>query len=177
MWVPVEMLRELFDYNYWARDRQVEACRVLSIEQFRSPLGSSFPSLRDTLAHMVGAEWVWLERLQRRSPQRLPATEEFPTLEVVRERWRALEDGFSTYLNSLRDEQLSATITYTNFVGENWTYATGMILLHLINHQTYHRGQVSTLLRLLGVQPPAVDLLVADDWGLFRSSQSVGELS
>jgi uncharacterized damage-inducible protein DinB len=55
-------LRELFDYNYWARDRQFEACAALTAEEFRRPLGNSFPSLRDTLVHLVGVEVVWLER-------------------------------------------------------------------------------------------------------------------
>jgi uncharacterized damage-inducible protein DinB len=56
--VPLATLRELFAYNYWARDRQLEACAALTQEQFQRPLGNSFSSLRDTLAHLVGAEWV-----------------------------------------------------------------------------------------------------------------------
>ena len=166
--VPITTLRELFAYNYWARDRQLEACRALSHEQFRRPLGNSFASVRNTLAHMVGAEWVWLERLQGRSPQAFPGTEEFSTLEMVSERWQTLERRFSAYLTGLRDEQLSSTVAYTNFVGEKWSYTTGMILLHVMNHQTYPRGQVTMLLRQLGTQPAAVDLLVADDCGLFK---------
>ena len=53
-------LQELFAYNYRARDRQLQAVRHLSQEQFQRPIGSSFPSLRDTLAHLVGGGWVWL---------------------------------------------------------------------------------------------------------------------
>src|SRR5438445_401489 len=52
----------MFDYNYWARDRQLKACKALSPEQFLRPMGSSFSSLRDTLAHLVAVEWVWQER-------------------------------------------------------------------------------------------------------------------
>jgi uncharacterized damage-inducible protein DinB len=46
------MLQELFEYNYWARDRQLEACASLTQEQFLRPMNNSFPSLRDTLAHL-----------------------------------------------------------------------------------------------------------------------------
>jgi uncharacterized damage-inducible protein DinB len=158
----------LFAYNYWARDRQLEASSSLSLEQFQRPLGNSFPSLRDTLAHMVGAEWAWLERLHGRSPTVLPDAKEFATPGAVTERWRSIERDFLNYLANLHEEQLSRTITYTNFQGEKWSYLVGIILLHLINHQTYHRGQVTTLLRLLGLSPPAVDLLVAEDCGLFK---------
>ena len=79
-------LRELFAYNYWARDRQLEACAALSPEQFERPLGNSFSSMRDTLAHLVGAEWVWLERLRGRSPEALPAIEELLSLKAIAER-------------------------------------------------------------------------------------------
>jgi len=67
--IALEPLRELYDYNYWARDRQLEACSKLSEEQLLRPMGNSFPSLRDTLAHLLAAEWIWLERFRGRSPQ------------------------------------------------------------------------------------------------------------
>ena len=74
--VPLETLRELYAYNYWARDRQLEACAALSQEQFLRPMGSSFSSVRDTLAHVMGAEWIWLERWRGRSPQTMPGVPE-----------------------------------------------------------------------------------------------------
>ena len=167
-------LRELFAYNYWARDRQLEACAVLSPDDFQRPLHNSFPSIRDTLSHLVGAEWVWLERLRGRSPEALPEIGEFPTLEAIQDRWRAVEQGIRKYLACLREEDLSSYIIYTNFSGEAWRYSIWMVLLHLANHQTYHRGQVTTLLRQLGAHPPALDLLAADDAGLFRGALQKG---
>ena len=165
--VPLATLRELFAYNYWARDRQLEACAALSQEQFQRPLGNSFSSVRDTLAHLVGAEWAWLERWRGRSPLALPAAEEFPTLAAVAERWRAVEHGVREYLVGLHEDALARPFSYANLQDETWTYPLWRTLLHLINHQTYHRGQVTTLLRQLGTRAAAVDLLVADDLGLF----------
>jgi uncharacterized damage-inducible protein DinB len=100
-------LRELFTYNYWARDRQLEACAALSPDELVRPLGNSFSCMRDTLAHLVGAEWVWLERLCGRSPEALPEIQEFPTLEAIKERWRTVEQGIRRYLASLREEACS----------------------------------------------------------------------
>jgi len=84
MTITLETLRELFDYNYWARDRQLEACAALSEEQFLRSMGNSFASVRDTLAHMIYAEWVWLERWSGRFPTKADAqevaAERFPTL-------------------------------------------------------------------------------------------------
>ena len=69
--ISLSVLRELFEYNYWARDRQLGACTALTQEQFLRPLHSSFSSLRDTLAHLQWAEWVWLERWRGHSPTAL----------------------------------------------------------------------------------------------------------
>ena len=106
------VLHELFEYNYWARDRQLEVCATLSREQFLRPLGSSFSSVRDTLAHLAVGEWLWLERWQGRSPRAMAAPEEFPTLGAIKERWRTVEHGVREYLSSLSEEVLARPLTY-----------------------------------------------------------------
>jgi len=165
--IPIDTLRELFDYNYWARDRQLEACAALTEEQFLRPMGSSFSSVRDTLAHLVAVEWVWLERWLGRSPTKIEggeySAETFPTLGTVRERWQRVESNMRSYLSGLQDSALEAPLSYTNFKGERWTYPLWQTLLHVVNHQTYHRGQITTLLRQLGASAPAIDFLVAQD--------------
>ena len=167
--IPVDTLRELFDYNYWARDRQLEACAALTEEQFLRPMGNSFSSVRDTLAHLVAVERVWLERWLGRSPTKLDggeySAETFPTLGTVRERWRTVEGNMRSYLSGLQDSALGWPMSYTNFKGERWTYPLWQTLLHVVNHQTYHRGQITTLLRQLGASAPAIDFLVAQDAG------------
>jgi len=85
---PLATLRELFDYNYWARDRQLQTCAGLAEEQFLRPLGNSFPSVRDTLTHLLAVEWLWLERWRGRSPRTLIQPAEFPTLTSLSERWK-----------------------------------------------------------------------------------------
>ena len=161
--VPLATLSELYDYNYWARDRQLEACAALTPEQFVSAVGGSFASVRGTLAHMVGAEWLWLERWRGRTPRALPPAEEFPTHAAVEGRWREVERDMRQYLSGLSAEALARPLTYVNLKGETWTYPLWRTLLHVVNHQTYHRGQVTTLLRQLGAEPAAVDFLLAHD--------------
>jgi len=67
---PTE-IQQLYDYNAWANRRSLAAAEKLKAEEFTRPLGSSFSSVRDTLAHIYGAEWSWLERFQVRSPAAL----------------------------------------------------------------------------------------------------------
>jgi uncharacterized damage-inducible protein DinB len=163
--ISLKLVNELFDHNYWARDRQLKACDGLTETQFRQALGGSFPSVRDTLAHLVAVEWLWLERWRGRSPQSLLPPEEFSTLAAVAERWGRVEAQMRDYLASLTEEALERPVTYINSRGEAWTYALWRMMIHLLNHQSYHRGQVATLLRQLGIQPPGVDFLVAYDMG------------
>src|SRR5215470_12408422 len=95
------VLNQLFAYNFWARSRQLEVCSTLSKQQFEQPLGNSFTSVRATLVHLMGAEWVWLERLSGRSPEQLPDICDFPTLEAIARRWGLIEDSFRQHLSGL----------------------------------------------------------------------------
>jgi uncharacterized damage-inducible protein DinB len=166
--MPLVVLNELFDYNYWARDRQLQACAGLTEEQFLRPLGNSFPSLRDTLTHLLAVEFLWLERWRGRSPRILLAPEEFPTLAALSLRWQTVQHEMKEYLAGLNEEALECPLTIISTRGQEWTYPLGRMILHLLHHQSYHRGQVTALLRQLGAQPPKVDFLDAHDAG-FRS--------
>jgi uncharacterized damage-inducible protein DinB len=164
--ISLSVIKELFDYAYWARDRQLEVCASLTQDQLMRTLGGSFSCLRDTLAHSVNVEWIWLERWNGRIPKAMPQPHEMPTLEAVRERWQEMERGMRTFLAGLDDESLERVITCTGTRGNTWTQPVWRFLMHLLNHQSYHRGQVTTLLRQLGIKPPSVDYLAGLDAGL-----------
>ena len=159
--VNLDTLREFYDYNYWARNRQLEACSKVREEEFVRPMGSSFGSLRDTLAHLLGAEWIWLERFNGRSPRAFPSwLGELRTAGSIRERWDPVEQDMRKFLAELDSGALARPLNYVNLKGDKYTYLLGQALFHLANHQTYHRGQVTTLLRQLGATAAPVDLLV-----------------
>jgi len=161
--VSPDCLRELYDYNFWARDQQLSVCESLSAEQLARPLGASFGSLFDTLKHLLGAEWVWMERFNGRSVRAVPWYGECQSLASLRERWNLVEADLRSFLQPLTPEALAAPLTYVNFQGVTWTYPLWQALLHLANHGTYHRGQVTMALRQLGATPPAIDFLVYYD--------------
>src|SRR5215471_16996103 len=99
--ISLSALRELFAHNYWARDRQLLACAVVTPEQFLRPLGNNFPSVCDTLVHLLAVEWLWLERWRGRSPRVLLASEDFPALAALCERWHTVEQEMMSYLAEL----------------------------------------------------------------------------
>jgi uncharacterized damage-inducible protein DinB len=155
---PQEM-RVLFEYNAWANCRSLEAASVLTAEKFVQPMGSSFGSVRDTLAHIWGAEWIWLERFQGRSPSSLPDTTQFQDMAGLRERWDELEGRLLGFVRGLAQADLDRVFEYKTLKFGVYRNPLWESMQHLANHGTYHRGQVTTLLRQLGAQPIATDLM------------------
>jgi len=157
--------QELLTYNAWANNRALVSVAALDSEQFTRNLGGSYPSLQATLTHMLWAEWLWLERWNGGSPKELFAAEEFPSVPSLRSRWSPIQASQEAFGKSLTASQLQRVLRYTNRKGEQWEYALWRMIQHLCNHSTYHRGQVTNMLRLLGVEPAATDYLVWWDEG------------
>jgi uncharacterized damage-inducible protein DinB len=161
----LDAVREMFEHNYWARNRQLRACAALTPEQFVQPLGGSFPSIRDTSVHLLAVEWLWLERWRGRDVRSLLSAGDYPTVEAVTERWRDVEGQMRSFLDALDEAALERVVPVISTRGEEWRYPLWRMLLHVVDHQNYHRGQITTQLRLLGVTPPRVDFLIGQDAG------------
>jgi uncharacterized damage-inducible protein DinB len=158
--MTLAMAKELLSYNTWANTQLVDVVSRLDQSQFSRNLGGSYPSVQATLTHMVWAEWLWLERWQDRSPKELFEPAEFPTVSDIRARWQPVRVGQEAFVASLAPDQLQRVGRYTNRKGEVWEYALWRQIYHLVSHSTYHRGQVSNMLRLLDTQPVPTDFLV-----------------
>lgn len=157
--ITPEQARTLFAYDAWANRRVMEACSSLSAEQFTRDLGSSFRSVRDTLTHILGAQWLWLERFHGRSHPSLPSADQYPDLASLRARWTQFESELLSYVNGLSAADLERSFDYKDTKGSPHSNFLGQTLQHLANHGTYHRGQVTTLLRQLGAKPVSTDLI------------------
>jgi uncharacterized damage-inducible protein DinB len=153
----------LYEYNRWANARLLTAASKLTPEQFSRDLQSSHRSVRDTLAHILAAEWIWLERWKGVSPNALLNPSDFPTVESLEKRWTVVEGDYTEFINGVTDGSLATVIAYTNTRGEEWAYPLVQMLQHVMNHSSYHRGQVTTMLRQLGAEVNPVDLLVFMD--------------
>ena len=145
-------LTTLVDYHYWARDRLLDAIEPLTPEQFTRDLGSSFKSVRDTVAHVHAAEWAWCSRWQGTSPTVLLPADRFPDVAAARHAWSDLERDVRTYMEQLGDD-VGRMIDYTLLNGSAGSSPFWQMLQHVVNHASYHRGQVTTMLRQLGAQP------------------------
>jgi uncharacterized damage-inducible protein DinB len=149
----------LYDFNTWANHRSMEAASALTPEQFTKPLGSSFSSVRDTLAHISGGEWVWLERFLGRSPTAMPDNSVFPDIASLRAHWQPIETNLLAFVRGLKQDDLDRVLEYKTMKFGVYTNPLWQSLQHLVNHGTYHRGQVTTMLRQHGAKPIPTDLM------------------
>ncbi len=152
----------LVDYTVWANHRAMRAAATLSNDDFKRDLGSSHGGVRGTMVHTLGAEWIWLERWKGVSPNRRLDEAEFPDVMAVRERWTVIEDHRASWLASLREGALAETIRYTTLDKRSFENPLWQLVQHVANHSTYHRGQVITLMRILGAKAPASDMVLWD---------------
>lgn len=153
-------LRTLVHYNYWARDHMLDAVARLAPEQYTKPLGNSFSSVHDTIVHLYGAEWIWITRCKGQSPMELPRPSEFANLAAVRAAWRDVEAAWRSLVTNMEDSDVDTAIAFKTMVGSTATSPLGQMIQHVVNHGTYHRGQVTTMLRQLGAEPPkSMDLI------------------
>lgn len=155
----LEDFRLLYDFNTWANNRTLDSCAALTPEQLTRDLGSSFKSVRDTLAHIYGAEWVWLERWHGRVPSGLPSAADFLDLETLRRRFADIDRNLVDYIASLTTDDLTRVLTVKSSSGATFSQPLWQMLQHLANHGSYHRGQVATMLRQLGAKATGTDLI------------------
>jgi uncharacterized damage-inducible protein DinB len=155
-----EEVADLFAFGRWANDKICEAVSQLDDVELSKEIGGSFGSVRGTLLHLYGAEWVWLERFHGRSPRAMP-DEGRPatTLADVRTKWDPIQEQLRVFVQELTPAKLAGSLSYTSFAGEPFTRVLSDALVHLVNHGTYHRGQVVTLVRQLGKPAPSTDFL------------------
>jgi uncharacterized damage-inducible protein DinB len=156
----MDELRRLFDYNRWANLLMLDAAEALSSEELARDLGSSFPSVLDTLVHMLGAEWVWLERWNGTSPTDFPEAGGLTSVAAVRKRWDGLWAEQRALLEKLPHDAAARPLEYRRFSGAEDERELGELMRHVINHASYHRGQLVTLLRQLDKTPPSTDYIL-----------------
>ena len=160
-------IQTLYEFNYWAKARIMGVVETLSQEQFTKNLGSSHGGIHGTLVHIVGAEHIWFSRWIGQSVNKLLEPNDYSTVPAVRQKWDEVEQGVSEFISNLTEENLSAVITYKTTEGKQFSNPLWQMMQHMVNHSTYHRGQIVTMLRQPGVKPIGTDLIT-----FYREKQS-----
>ena len=157
-----EDLGRLLEYTVWANHRVMRVAATLAPDDFKRDLGSSHGGVRGTLTHMMGAEWIWLERFKGVSPSRGLDESEFADVVALRDRWTLIEQHRGDWFRSLREQDTAAPVAFRTLAGAGFEAPLWELLQHVANHASYHRGQVVALLRQLGARTVSTDMLFWD---------------
>ena len=152
-------LTTLFDFNRWANARTLEAIKSVPEEKLYLDLKDSFGGIHATLVHYCGAENVWLQRLTGVTPPQYMKKEDYPTYASVKVKLLDVEEGYKKYFSTLTEEDLLKDYIITTQKGDTFAQKVWQSLQHLVNHSSYHRGQITTMIRQVGGTPIGTDLI------------------
>ncbi|HYL55236.1 MAG TPA: DinB family protein [Gemmatimonadales bacterium] len=158
--MTVAEVRELFSYNAWANRRIFAALRTLSSEAYFRELKSSHGGLHGTLCHLVWAEQLWLNRWTGKPKPAVHQGKDLATLDTAVRRWEEIERERSTFLDGFPDPRLGAAVVVRPSTGGEFRHTFQEMFRHAVDHSSYHRGQIVTMLRQVGVAPPNTGLIV-----------------
>jgi uncharacterized damage-inducible protein DinB len=158
MAVSPSVLQDHIDYTAWATARLLAAATQLSRGELTSDFQTADGSVLGSLVHIYFADRTWLARVQGAPFPGLP-TEAESTLEYLQTAFPDLHGRWRQFASSLTVESPKREIKYTDVSGTQWKQPLWQIMLHVVNHATHHRGQISGFLRAMGHNPPGVDLV------------------
>jgi uncharacterized damage-inducible protein DinB len=146
----------MFDYDSWANRECIAA--------MRGAAGSVSPEMVGRMAHILSAQKLWLERILNQ-PQSMPV---WPggTIEECSALSEQVSSAWRNYLNTLSQQTLprqtlDGNVKYRNSKGEPWSSRVDDILIHVLFHSAYHRGQIALQLRASGFTPASTDFIHA----------------
>lgn len=162
-----ELLAGYVKYDHWANEMLLTVVLQLTKEQQQMELTSSFPSVQKTCAHMWDAYRIWWQRLQKQQVVQGPTVDlDIPVKEIVGNIF-VQNLLWQQWLDNTPQTELESLFAYTNMKGEKFEQPLEQVVLHLCNHGTYHRGQLVTMLRQIGVTAiPQTDYIVYGRLGL-----------
>ncbi|HEU5291442.1 MAG TPA: DinB family protein [Cyclobacteriaceae bacterium] len=144
-------LEQHLAYSVWANETLTNRLRKLDDTLLHKEVNSSFPSIAKTLLHMWGAEILWLKRFQGVSLTQMPLTDFKGTPEDLFNGIIQSSREVQTFVKSRGEDFVKGTVSYKNMKGLEFNDPAESLLYHLVNHGTYHRGQITTMLRTLGI--------------------------
>jgi uncharacterized damage-inducible protein DinB len=162
-------LKSLYAYNRWANALVVEACRALGPERYAQEPTPGWPSVRSTLVHLADATWIWARRIDGEPVAARAAEADVPTLDDAAKLLARGQDAFERLLTTVSPERLAAPWTYRNLENQELTLPLWAVFRHVVNHATYHRGQIASKFGRFGATPARTDLVF---WAIEQTRSS-----
>jgi uncharacterized damage-inducible protein DinB len=147
---------QFFAYHSWANKQLIEHFRKLPKEIINKEVNSVFPSISQTFAHMYAVDELWFLRINGKSVNAIES-KQFATIQEMDDAFTYLHNEMLNFLN-LKDD-LEQPVIYTNTKGQRFSNSIREIIYHIVNHGTYHRGNISAMIRQLGYQGVSTDYI------------------
>ncbi len=162
MALDANYFRTLFEYQYWARDRLLSAAAGMSDEEFEAPNGFSYDGIRSLLAHTVGTEAIWLNRMQDPAVKRIepPGDEDTASVDALVAKWAEVESAQRSFLEALKDEDLQRQMEYRMRDGTPARATVWELLTIVYTHTVQHRSEAAEALTLVGRSPGNLDFII-----------------
>jgi uncharacterized damage-inducible protein DinB len=154
-WTP-EQMRGLFDFLRWGDVQMLDATESLSEEEYYKERGVSIGSIHKVLVHSMTVQWLWLTRWKGTSPARIEDHTDYPTRAALVDRWPVVHLALSQFLDQQTAASLAQELTYQRMAGPVMTGMLADFMFHLVDHGTYHRGQLNAMIKQAGGKPVGV---------------------
>ena len=155
-----KILAQYAAYNIWANQRMTDCISNLSDEQINKEINSSFKSIYATLLHMLDAENIWWQRIKLQEQIDVPSLNFKGSVLELASSLMKQSKQWKEWVDLVTDAALEHEFIYRNTKKEQFKQPVCEVLLHLFNHQSYHRGQLITMFRQVGLeQVPNTDLI------------------
>lgn len=157
--MTLQEVKLLLAYNAWANNRVFEAVETVSADDFLRDLKTGHRDIHGTLTHMVAAEKIWLSRMMGTPEKDMVAPADVPALADVKALWEKTGYAMAKFLGGLSDKKLQDMFTMTVASGRTYTHRIWHGFQHVVDHSSYHRGQIAVLMRQLGYTPAAMGMM------------------
>jgi len=154
-----QTLQSHLHYHRWATERVLTEVQQLDSERLVRNLHGSFASVYDTVVHLYQADMIWLERLEERPNGKREDYSSPGCMYDLSDVWLAVIDRMIAFAAALNENGWERSIAYKSMAGVSYESPIWQIVLHVVNHGTHHRGQVTSMMRQLGEKPVSLDLI------------------
>ena len=163
--MTLQEIKTLHAFSSWATNRILDALAQMPEDLYVKDMKSSHGGIHGTLVHLIGAEKRWLARFNGIPAQKLPSMEGIASLKEAKAAWEATGFDMARFLGTMTDKKLQDRFTMTLSSGQTFQHTYVQGFLHAIDHSTYHRGQIVSMMRQAGVKPPNTSMI-----GFFRET-------
>jgi uncharacterized damage-inducible protein DinB len=146
----------MLDFMRWGDSQMILAARSVNDEGYYREQGMSLGSIHKLMVHAMAAQWIWLCRWRGETPDRIETSDDYPTRQALEQHWPLVHAAMFDFFGLQSSRGLEKIVEYRNTRGEVFAVPLYELILHVVDHATYHRGQLNSMIKRAGGTPVTV---------------------